>query len=174
MKLISLNTWGGRAGLNDLLAFFNVHKDTDVFCLQEIWNGGEHMLTEQAAGAELSGVTPQLLAAIAKVLPEHAHYFKSHFSDHYGLAMFVKKSLPIVNEGELFVYEERGYVSPEDIGDHSRNIQYVTVDAPTGKKTFINFHGIWQPGKGKTDNPDRLTQSDNIAAFLKTLTNPYI
>jgi exonuclease III len=43
MKIISLNTWGGMAGRQPLLDFFVAHKDVDVFCLQEIWNGGEHI-----------------------------------------------------------------------------------------------------------------------------------
>ena len=43
MKIISLNTWGGRGGKENLLKFIEKYKDTDIFCLQEMWNGGEHM-----------------------------------------------------------------------------------------------------------------------------------
>ena len=43
MKIISLNTWSGRAGNEILLDFFRRNKDIDIFCLQEMWEGGhEH------------------------------------------------------------------------------------------------------------------------------------
>jgi exonuclease III len=41
MKIITLNTWGGIAGTQGLLDFFKKHEDTDIFCLQEIFNGGK-------------------------------------------------------------------------------------------------------------------------------------
>ena len=44
MKVISLNTWGGRGGLDGLLDFFTRHRDVDVFCLQEVWDGNEDMV----------------------------------------------------------------------------------------------------------------------------------
>lgn len=39
MKVISLNTWAGFGGKEKLLAFFEAHKDVDIFCLQEVWSG---------------------------------------------------------------------------------------------------------------------------------------
>jgi len=39
MKIITLNTWGGRAGKELLLSFFEKYRDdADIFCLQEIWS----------------------------------------------------------------------------------------------------------------------------------------
>jgi endonuclease/exonuclease/phosphatase (EEP) superfamily protein YafD len=32
--------------------------------------------------------------------------------------------------------------------------------------TVVNFHGLWN-GKGKTDTPDRIAQSQNILRFLE-------
>ncbi len=173
MKLISLNTWGGRAGLDNLLMFFDRHKDVDVFCLQEIWNGGEHMLSETAGGMSLSNAVPQLFSGISKILPEHAGYFRPHFYDFYGLSVFVKKDLTVSEEGDIFVYKEHGYISPEENGNHARNIQYVTIDFTNKKRTIVNFHGLWN-GSGKGDNKDRLLQSDNILRFLKNSSNPHI
>lgn len=49
MKLISLNTWGGRAGKEELLAFFERHRDIDIFCLQEIWSAPYNDM-DRAAG----------------------------------------------------------------------------------------------------------------------------
>lgn len=173
MKLISLNTWGGRAGLDNLLKFFESHKEVDIFCLQEIWNGGEHMLTETAGGMILSEAIPQLYKRISKAIPNYIGYFRPHFYDFYGLAMFVKNDLNVIEEGDIFVYKEHGFISPEENGNHARNIQYVTVDNSKGVKTLVNFHGLWNGG-GKGDSEDRLLQSDNMARFLKNLSNPHV
>lgn len=167
MKLISLNTWGGRAGKDVLLDFFKRHADVDIFCLQEVWNGGEHMLKETGGGVKLEGATPQLLSEIRAVLTEHTCYFRPHLSDFYGLALFARNTLSIQEEGEIFVYKERGYVSEIDFGNHARNIQYLTIDTAKGPQTIINFHGLWNGG-GKFDSDDRLLQSDNIVSFLRT------
>ena len=83
------------------------------------------------------------------------------------------KRLTVLNEGELFVHREKGYIPDGDVGHHARNIQYVTVDTPNGKRMVINFHGLWN-GKGKGDCDDRLLQSDNIIRFLKDVSVPYI
>ncbi len=41
MKILSLNTWGGRAGHEGIIDFLKKHNDVNVFCLQEIWQSGE-------------------------------------------------------------------------------------------------------------------------------------
>jgi len=173
MKLISLNTWGGRAGKEILLDFLKKHADVEVFCLQEVWNGGEHMLKETGGGVKLEGSTPQLLSEIQKVLPGHMCYFRPHLGDFYGLALFVKNSLMVHEEGEIFVYKERGYVSEQDFGNHARNIQYLTIDTANGPQTIINFHGLWN-GRGKDDAEERLLQSANIVNFISTLAHPFV
>lgn len=173
MKLISLNTWGGRAGIQNLLSFFTNHRDADIFCLQEVWNGGEHMEGRVAGGAKLVNISFKLFQEIGQSLPEHVGFFRPHVGDHYGLAMFVKKSLKITEEGEFFVYKEKGYVSPLESGNHARNIQYVAFETGRGIRTVVNFHGLWNGG-GKIDSEDRLLQSDKIANFLDDLISPYV
>jgi len=173
MKLISLNTWGGEAGLEKLLAFIKKHDDVDFFCFQEIWNGGEEMINKQAAGAELSKRVTTLLPEIQKVLPNHASYFRPHFHDYYGLAIFVSNTIRVLEEGDLFVHGEPGFISEKDYGDHSRNLQYITCETPDGIRTILNIHGLWN-GQGKFDSEDRLTQSDNIVAFVKQVVTPLV
>jgi endonuclease/exonuclease/phosphatase family metal-dependent hydrolase len=173
MKLVSLNVWGGVAGRENLLDFFERHEDVDMFCLQEVWNGGHEMIGRNAGGRPLSGVAHWLLTDIGAVLQNHTVYFRPQFKDYYGLTMFVRKNIPVTQEGEIFVYKERGYFSEEDIGDHSRNIQFSSIDTPAGLRTIAHVHGLWN-GKGKTDSFDRLLQSDNIVRFLKHIKTPYI
>lgn len=173
MQLISLNTWGARAGLNNLLAFLEYYQNTDIICLQEVWNGGEHMLGEEAAGQSMKDVEPQLLSKIAGVLQNHDYYFRPSFYDFWGLTIFVKKGIRVLEEGEQFVYKERGYIAPENIADHARNLQYVTIETKEGIRTIINIHAAWQAA-GKGDTPARLEQSDNIVRFLKGVDHPII
>lgn len=178
MKIISLNTWGGFAGKEALLDFFRTHADTDVFCLQEIWAAPyEHLEGASAGGRELKNEQIMVYGKqeIEAALPDHRSYFRPHFEDHYGLLILVKKSLTILEEGERFVHRDKGYKPEGDIGQHARNIQYVTVAAENGPVTIINFHGLWAgKGVGKIDTPERLIQSERLAAFLMERTEPLV
>jgi exonuclease III len=174
MKVISLNTWGGRAGKDGLLDFFRRHEDADIFCLQEIWNGGEEMIGKPAGGVPMIGILPSMYNDIAKVLKNHIPYFRPHFRDYYGLTMFVRNSIALREEGEVFVYKAKGWISEVDIGDHARNVQYATVVTDKGLRTIMNFHGAWIPDSKKQDTDDRILQSENVATFAKSISNPYI
>ncbi len=175
MQIISLNTWGGRAGKEKLLDFFKQNKDVDVFCLQEIWSAPYDHLEGSAAGGlaiDHSNIMVHGLQEISEVLSSHAPHFRPHHLDNYGLLMLIKKKLSVEEEGEFWVYKEKGYVPEGDVGGHARNVQYATVITPYGPRTIMNFHGLWN-GHGKTDSPDRLTQSKHIVDFVTTLPTPF-
>lgn len=180
MRIISLNTWGGRAGKEKLLAFLKAHADTDIFCLQEIWSKAYmHLNGHLAGGVEIDNdqIMVQGLQEISSVLSNHTAFFRPHHGDNYGLMMSVRNKIEIIEEGELFVYLYKGYTPKGDAGRHARNIQYVTVKTAAGKITVINFHGLWTEtgvGKGKVDNPDRIQQSAKIIQFTKGLQNPFV
>lgn len=177
MHIISLNTWGGRAGKEGLLSFFKKHADTtDIFCLQEIWSAAyEHLDGHLAGGVKIDNekIMTQGLQDISKTLPRHVAFFRPHHGDNYGLLMLVSKKLTVLEEGEIFVYKEKGYASKEDVGNHARNIQYATIETQTGLITIINFHGLWN-GRGKGDSADRLEQSEKIIAFTEKIQNPFV
>ena len=161
MKLITLNTWGGRAGKALLLDFFRKYKDVDVFCLQEI----SKVPFENFEG---------LLQEISEELSGHQSYFHTQYLDHYGLQTLVKKNLAVTEDGEVFVYKHKGYVKEEDIGDHGRAIQHVTLNLKDSPITIINFHGLWKKGINKTDTIDRINQSKKIVEFIQNLSNDFI
>ncbi len=177
MKILSLNTWGGRAGREGLLSFFKKYRDeVDVFCLQEIWAAAYKDYEGKSAGGvpiTQSAIMTEGLKDISEILPNHVPYFRPHFLDSYGLLMMVKKDLTIRAEGELFVFKEKGHIPEGDIGKHARNIQYVTIEKEDTSLTVVNFHGLWN-GKGKGDSADRLTQSEKILDFLKDLDHPFV
>jgi endonuclease/exonuclease/phosphatase family metal-dependent hydrolase len=177
MKLITLNTWGGRAGKEGLLSFFDKYKcDTDVFCLQEIWSAPhEHLEGLNVGGKKLDhkNIMVHGVQDISTLLCDHNKYFRPHLADHYGIMILIDNKFEIVDEGEVFVYKQKGYIPDGDVGNHARNIQYVTTTLNGKPITIINFHGLWN-GKGKTDTEDRLNQSKNIIEFTKTLKGDFI
>lgn len=176
MKLISLNTWGGRAGKEKLLAFFAAHKDVDVFCLQEIWSAPYEYLEGCSAGGlsiEHSNIMVYGMQEISDLLESHTTYFKPHYLDNYGLMILVREDLNVISEGDVFVYKDMGYIPEGDAGFHARNVQFVTIKTKNGNRSILNFHGLWNGG-GKGDSEDRLLQSDRIIQFIKTLSNPYV
>jgi hypothetical protein len=177
MRIISLNIWGGRAGKESLLSFFKKHADsTDVFCLQEIWSAAyKHLDGHLAGGVAIKHdqIMTNSLQEISVALPNHIPYFRPHFMDNYGLLMLVNKNLAVDEEGEVFVYKEKGHVPDGDVGTHARNIQYATIRTANGPITSINFHGLWN-GKGKRDSEDRFKQSERIIEFTRKITTPFI
>lgn len=172
MKIISLNTWGGRAGKDNLLNFFNNHKkDADIFCLQEMWAAPYEHLEGESAGAlaiRHKDIMVRGVHEVGELLSKHKSYFRPHHMDNYGLLMFVREELPVQGEGEIFVHQYKGFIPEGDIGHHARNIQYVTTQLGEKIVTVINFHGLWN-GQGKNDSEDRINQSQRIIDFLKTL-----
>ncbi|MES3030854.1 MAG: endonuclease/exonuclease/phosphatase family protein [Patescibacteria group bacterium] len=173
MRLISLNTWGGRGGKENFLKFFEAYKDVDIFCLQEVWSGGEHMEGKETGGVKFENIMYDLLGDIGKILHTHSAYFRPHYHEWYGLAILAKNTLKIVDEGELFVFQEKGYEPSGHLGTHARNIQWITFETKKGPFTVVNFHGLWN-GNGKTDTEDRLLQSDKIVNFIKNLKTPHV
>ncbi|MCW1888467.1 MAG: endonuclease/exonuclease/phosphatase family protein [Candidatus Moranbacteria bacterium] len=167
MNIVTLNTWGGRAGKEKLLDFFQQYRDTvDVFCLQEMWNGGHEVKGALAGGVVLQDIYPELLSEIEKKLSDHELNFQPQFRDYFGLALFVRKGLRVSDYGGMFVHKEEGYEEARDIGKHARKIQYVRIGEQDNPLTVINFHGLWN-GEGKGDSEDRILQSQNIVDFLK-------
>lgn len=177
MKIITLNTWGGRAGKEKLLNFFQNHKgDIDIFCLQEIWSAPyEYLEGTSAGGVKLSNEHIMVYGKqdISKILSEHVVFFHPHHREDFGLMMLVGNTLKVIESGEIFVHKYKGYEPIGDAGRIARNIQYVTIETEGGLKTIINFHGLWN-GQGKNDSEDRLVQSDNILNFVQNLDHPFV
>lgn len=177
MKIITLNTWGGRAGNEKLLTFFKQHKDTvDIFCLQEVWSAPyDHLEGSNAGGKTIdhSNILVYGLQEISQILTEHTAYFRPHHLENYGLLMLVRKSLSVLEESECFVHKHKGFVPIGDVGLHARNVQYAKIKVGEKELAILNFHGLWN-GRGKTDSADRLEQSENIIQLLQDLQIPVV
>jgi endonuclease/exonuclease/phosphatase family metal-dependent hydrolase len=162
MKIISLNTWGGRMH-DDLMEFLRTHSDTDMFCLQEVYH--------QAHGKDTiwHGANFDTFNDIKAALPEHRAYYHPHLGDWWGLALFALPSLELKEVGESYVHLFKGHnIDREVLGHTAKNVQYAKTLHNGTPLTVINFHGLWN-GEGKTDCRERIEQSEKIAEFIKGL-----
>ncbi len=173
MKLISLNTWGGKI-YQPLIEFIKQQaKDTDIFCLQEVFSTTEDI-------SEDLGFKVNLYQEIVKNLSHHKGYFTSsidnylagsfqkNFTDYNlssGLTIFIKKELKIINHGDFFLFGNKKSYHLNDFNSMPKNAQYINFNINDKQFIILNIHGIWLR-EGKNDNPSRLKQSEKIKQFL--------
>lgn len=166
MRLVSLNIWGGRE-YNSLMVFLESQKEsTDVLCFQEIFSTTKDYKVR-------SDVRLNLFQEISIVLSDHIGYF-DHVLDAknakgkldpamgYGLAIFVKKDIPVVDTGSLEIFAPTEQMTSS--ANHRRTLQYVTIKKRS-EYCIGNVHGL-HTGAGKEDTPERLIQSQRIRDFF--------
>lgn len=173
MKLISLNTWGGKKykALENFIKKYSA--DTDIFSFQEVFNTTSGI-------REHSGVRLNLYSEIAKILNDFQGYFLStvdnyiagsfqpnfiDFNLSWGQALFVKKKIKVKSSGSFYVYGSKKEFDPKDWNSFPRAVLYVTLKEDTNLFTICNLHGIWTK-EGKADTPSRISQSNQINDFL--------
>jgi len=134
--------------------------------------GQHHMTTSRALMLEVPIQKEEImvygLREISETLSDLIPFFAPHYEDNYGLLILINKQANVVVHGEVFVHKHKGYKPEGDVGNHARNIQYLTISMNGKSITILNFHGLWN-GERKTDSEDRLLQSQKIIDFLKTL-----
>ena len=161
MKLISLNVWNGKLR-EQLFQFLKREADsTDIFCFQEMVN---------VVG--VSSETPDLFSDIAKLLPGFQGFFEAAQDESNGiadgLAMFVKKTDKIEEEGDFFVYRARNAMVDNDGRTLGKNLQFARFLQSGKEYTVINFQGLWT-GEGRGDTEDRINQAQKLKEFLNTI-----
>lgn len=172
MKLISLNTWGGKI-YQPLVNFVKQHsKNIDIFCFQEIFD-------TNSSFKQFPEYRANLLQEASKILPNFNLFFDPvikeldidanpvNFDLEHGLAIFVKKTIKVVNYKCYFIYKDKVTNSiKKDFSDIPVNIQVFNF-IKNGKKFIVcNFHGASFPGS-KLDTPQRIEQSKKIKDILK-------
>jgi endonuclease/exonuclease/phosphatase family metal-dependent hydrolase len=172
LKLVTLNCWGGRAA-DKLLPFLaEKGKEIDVFCLQEMFDADQRVLEERHPEMNLAG---DIYRRAVEVLPDHVGclaYFDDN-RDRMSLAVFVRRSVAVRTIADFIVHRPE---QPQETGSavrSSRKLQYLTLDLNGRTVTIANFHGLWVNGP-KTDNPERITQANEVRAFLDGVTGPKI
>lgn len=165
MKLISLNVWGGAVN-EPLLKFIQKNSDVDVFLFQEM----HHNATEKTNWGNRGN--SNLFSDIKKILPNHTGFFAPAQDDEYGLAGFISTNIDIIEHGDIFIHRYKDAMTEMDGTLLGRNLQYFKVNTPK-PLTIMNFHGLWT-GKGKQDTNERITQSNRIVEFAKSVKNDFI
>ena len=161
MRLICLNTWGGRL-YEPFLDFLTRYQGTtDIFCFQEIFRstGGEARTNFQ--------LVPDLYERLAKQL-EHFQSYVTEPSTSFGerLAIFASKSTMIDQNGDTVLCEQRTIEANGEKMRVGSRLQWVALKHHGEMLTIANVHGIWLPG-GKNDTPERIEQSQRISRFLQ-------
>jgi len=157
MKLITFNTWGGRAG-KPFIEFIKKYRDVDILCFQEIYEKAKEIMEKDYPGDMFDQFSD-----LQGLLPEHNGFFRPALQGVYGLAIFIKKDIELLEEGEVFIHRSSSEVVTD--GHHSRNLQWIKFKLEGKLYTVINVHGLWN-GKGKTDTPERIAQSNVIRDFM--------
>ena len=166
MKLISLNTWGGKVA-EPLLSFIKREsKDTDIFCFQEVLKGG----TGVTSRGEMKG----WYEMVSSLLPTHTGYFAPYGEDgyygeslqgadfEYGIATFVRANLPQSYIGDMALYDYgRTWDDYTDRFAAGESCALIVGDIGV-----VNVHGMWQSNQ-KCDSEARFEQSRRIVALAK-------
>jgi len=166
MKLISLNIWGAIVR-DPFIEFIKQHKDTDIFCFQEVYDNSFKKLSSD----QKDGTSGNIFSELKELLPNHQAFFRPVIKDEYGIAAFVKSDITVVAEGEIKIHLNTKHL--EQTGHHDRNMQWLEVSRDQKIYSILNVHGLWN-GMGKTDTEDRLLQSQKIRAFMDTIRTPKI
>ena len=160
MKLITLNTWGGRIN-KPLLDFIENNKDIDIFCFQEINNDASSKVVES------SEEDKNLFSHIQDVLPDFTGYFSPQVPG-IGHAIFIKKYLVVDNVGTHPILAEDEIVNMPD--SFPRILQSIRLKDLS--LSIYNFHGV--PKGEKKDNPVREIQTNRVMEIINKDTNPKI
>jgi len=165
MKLITLNIWGGHVR-DPLLEFIEENKETDIFCFQEVYKDAKHKISDDDKLVSLN-----IFSELQTLLPNHQGFFRPVVGDAYGIGTFVRKEIDVLEEGEITIHENPYYRGKGPT--HSRNLQWVRCCIDGQDQFIVNVHGLWN-GKGKSDSPERIAQSQRIRAFMDTIPSPKI
>ena len=171
MRLISLNTWGGRI-FEPLVQFIKREAPvTDIFCFQEIYF--ENIFRDNA-----SGIRTDLAEQIKNILPgflmverlasdvAHADDMEPNSAARIGEAIFVKKPMEVIESGGFHTFNPDRESLNEKIESTTGNFQFVKIQHGGEDYLVGNIHGIWFPGS-KFDTVKRIEQSRNLKDWIK-------
>ena len=165
MKLITLNIWGGHVHA-PLVDFFRTHQDIDIFCLQEVYHDAPHQISTEERKVQLN-----IFSELTALLPEHRAFFRPTVQNIYGIGILIKNHIDVLSEGEIMIHENVAYTGQGP--EHSRKLQWMECQLQDKIYAILNVHCLWN-GRGKTDTPERIMQSQRIKAFMNTLSMPKV
>lgn len=164
-KLITLNIWGGHVGA-PLSNFFSQYNEVDIFCIQEVYHNAKQKISDDDKVVNLN-----VFSELQSLLSNHKGFFTPVVNHEYGIGIFVRSGIDILNQGEILIHQNDNY--PGLGPTHSRKLQWIKCKNKEKVFYVLNVHGLWN-GKGKTDSSERIAQSLRINNFIKSLQDPVI
>lgn len=169
MKLITVNSWGGKL-FDPFIKFIKEYsQQVDIFCFQEMYRSPTDKLISREMHSNIYG-------EIKKSLPSHQGYFATHLTERDlggkvsfplegGLAIFINSEIKVNECKDIFIYRQGTALLNDDITTIPRNLQYISFSKENKDYLIGHFHGIWFP-KSKEDTEDRIQQARKIKEFL--------
>lgn len=168
MRLISLNTWGGKVH-KPLMEFIErLNGEVDIFCFQEVFSTTADLEISDGARASLHEDISKILSSYRSFhSPKSKGYDYSGFIGkdiNFGNAIFIKKNIPILSYDEMFnIVSDAGH-------DWRKNAiakaQFMTIQTDNAPLAICNFHGMWIKDTHKKDTLERIEQSHHIRKIL--------
>ncbi|MCX6779610.1 MAG: endonuclease/exonuclease/phosphatase family protein [Candidatus Magasanikbacteria bacterium] len=169
MKLISLNTYGGRF-FEPIMEFIKQNSaDTDIFCFQELLHNEKDMVEVGLFRAnffsEISRALPEFTGTFAPVQPGVYPHGDTTHEIAFGLGILINKKFSIKNSGNFFIVgNELSYITGQ-VTTLPYKAQFIQLSIEDKSLTVCNVHGTAFPSD-KLDNPARLEQSKKILDFI--------
>jgi len=179
MKLISLNTWGGKV-YRPLMNFVKKHsKDTDIFCFQE-------MSDTKSDVTQCGEFRANLLSEIKGILSNfQVFYFpvaggfdfdanSIAYDLTFGQAMFVNNSIKVNSQDNYFITKEDNFqILKKDFSNLPTPLQYLSLVNNGRVYHIFNFHGTPMPSN-KLDTKKRLTEAEKVKKITNSKTGQKI
>lgn len=173
MKLISLNTWGGKI-YQPLISFIGQYaKGTDIFCFQEIY-------TTTSDVKQHRNIRANLLQELAKILPNFQYFYSLEMSGFdstpvpvdfdlsVGKTIFIRNDIKVNITDDILLYGDRSEkFLKNDFSNLPVTLQAIDFSIDQKQFTLVNIHGTAFPGD-KLDTQLRINHSAKIKEFLKT------
>lgn len=166
MKLIQLNTWGGRLE-NQINGFFEEEK-ADIVCLQEVMSVGAGSVGLFTSLEHIQQTNHYKHAFISPVFS----FNLMHRTAHFGNAIVT--SYDLADKTTIFTNLEHKDNFDFNEDDYNvRNLQHAVLSIGGNKLNILNHHGHHVPTH-KNGNPETFRQMKQLAAYIETLTGPII
>jgi endonuclease/exonuclease/phosphatase family metal-dependent hydrolase len=158
MKVISLNSWGGRMTKQFSDFITEQMSSTDVFCFQEVLKGGRGLTKREEFKSEYEDISA-ILSHFTGYFFSYGEggYYQEPMNDldfQYGIACFVRSNLTQSLGKGITLYDLSKKWSDYTGGFAAGAALAVLVE----DKVVVNVHGFWQGGI-KEDTEAKLEQS---------------
>lgn len=182
MKLLTLNTWGGRVYKPFLKFVKEQNNKVDIFCFQEIFQSSKNKFSNE--------IKTDVYKDISKILKDYVGFFAPTFTGYdteekvdfdlaFGQATFVKKNIELISQETIFVHGKFDHKPSmviegiKDAMDLPRNIHLIKVKFRGEEVLIGNLHGYWLPDV-KHDSPGSIRQIKKVKKIFSSFKGPKI